>query len=50
MHAFLHGMMIEGGCRWGFDKIWEEGPAVSDTTTDQSATQIKRFTILHKIK
>lgn len=23
VHAFLHGMFIEGGCRWGFDRIWE---------------------------
>ena len=23
VHGFLHGMMLEGGCRWGFDPIWE---------------------------
>jgi len=22
-HSFMHGMMLEGGCRWGFDPIWE---------------------------
>lgn len=22
MHGFFHGMMIEGGCRWGFDPMW----------------------------
>ena len=23
VHAFCHGFFVEGGCRWGFDAIWE---------------------------
>jgi len=45
-------MMIEGGCRWGFDKIWEEGPSpsVEDPNTEQSAIQNKRYAILKNFK
>merc|ERR1712060_67600 len=32
VHGFCTGMMIEGGCRWGFDPIWE--PPEQDPTSD----------------
>jgi hypothetical protein len=22
LHGFFAGMMVEGGCRWGYDPIW----------------------------
>ena len=31
VHAFCHGFFIEGGCRWGFDAMWE---APKDTNTE----------------
>lgn len=30
VHAFCHGIFIEGGCRWGFDPIWEGGNSVTE--------------------
>jgi hypothetical protein len=26
VHGFFNGMFIEGGARWGFDRIWPYNP------------------------
>lgn len=41
VHAFCHGFFIEGGCRWGFDQIWE----FSD---DSVVLQRKKILLNHK--
>ena len=30
-HGWFNGMAIEGGCRWGFDAIWQKKDDPSDT-------------------
>ena len=41
VHAFLHGMFIEGGCRWGFDPIWEIPDDYSETPSGQSKRALR---------
>ena len=34
VYGFFNGMAIEGGCRWGFDPIWEKVSNESDSSDD----------------
>ena len=33
-YGFMNGMAIEGGCRWGFDPIWEKKSSESIMNED----------------
>ena len=34
IYGFMNGMAIEGGCRWGFDPIWEKVSAETNYNDD----------------
>ena len=42
VHGFLHGMFIEGSCRWGLDAIWTYDEP-SDEVTHQQNLNLLRF-------
>lgn len=38
VHAFCHGFFIEGGCRWGFDPMWQ----VENNSEAKQANEISK--------
>lgn len=47
-HGFTMGMMIEGGCRWGFDPIWTDHEPDVDDSDVLKANQEHRHTVAER--
>ena len=41
VHGFFNGMFLEGGCRWGYDPIWEY-PSSSEELSEDKLVKTNR--------
>ena len=54
-YGFMNGMAVEGGCRWGFDPIWEKKEPESKATDEVTQqvwfwTETFRHTAAQRVK
>ena len=55
VYGFFNGMAIEGGCRWGFDPIWEKvssekNSSEADTKSVKFYTETFKHTTAERVK
>lgn len=44
VHGFFNGMFLEGGCRWGFDPIWEVPGSSSNGLSESQLVKTNKHT------